>query len=612
MKPPYRRPGYLGGKAIMLAQLDDAYERRYVQVLPGTQDIPGEESEFSADALVRPLAVDSWSGGESQDGVWSPDAPNVYGKSSNVRPLRVGDGLELGAAQTIPQDDAAADFTEGFHLAVGQGVLWAVKDGSAADWQPVTGDWNSTTISTGATTNLVASISDGGSDGFMYSSHATKFIHRWKTGTTETWVDGTATAPTYVPVLILFQNTLYALDGDDLYSLDKTVAATAAWSTVSTQVSDTTISGDSAAYLNDTASYLRLSKSDVGPIWVQRGDNGQTFIHEYNHYNQTTRTVGRIPYDFIFPYDINFFLGYVFVAFRFTPAHAVAGDAYLFYKRGAQQGLVGPFRSTTGSTASKKILIGGMIGNDVIVYFDGAVWAYDLSSGGVSMLATKTTTVEPGRCRAFGPAVYLSGVTSGANTYQVERFDTKTYTTQTATLESGRWHAGFPGVDKILLDIKVTLTTGLPANTSVKVGWSADGAAFTDHSTTWDTDGETSKTFTVSTNSSTVKGDTFNIRLTLATTAAANTPTVAQVTARFASAQKYIEWRLLVDMAPGHASEGQARDPRLTIPNLNTQVASNTIQQFKDPWQVPENTAAETFDVWVLPSSTPQIGRAHV
>ena len=603
---PTRRKGTLGGKAVFLADVDDAYRRRYVAVFPQTQDIPGETDEFSADELTRELVQDDWSGGENQDGSWSSSRPSVYHRSNNVRPLRVGDGIELGAAQDIPQDDAPADFTEGEHLGVGLGSLWAVKDGSAADWQPSTENWNSTTISTGAVANAVASIADG-DDTFMYSSHANKTIWRWKTGTTTNWVTGAATQPSYVPVMVSFQGTLYALDGDDLYTIDKTSGA-GAWSAVATQVSDTTVAGSSAVYLADTASYLRLSKSDVGPIWLQRLDNGQTLIHEYNHFTQTTRTVGKIPYDQIFPYDINFFLGFVFVTFRFASAHSLGGDAYMFYKRGAQQGLIGPFRSTTGVTGSKNILIGGMIGNDVMVYYDGAVWAYDLNSGGVSMLATQTTTTNPARVRTFGKEVFLSGVEDSGNTSQVERLDTTAYTTETdASLDTGRWNFGFPRVKKILLDITV-ITDPLPAGPTLGVAYSVNGGAFATHATTSGTDGATVHTFTVSDNSASVVGEDFNIRVLPKNIVTNSTVTIREVTARVASAQKYIEWRLQLDMkGTGGAREGSPRDARLTIPELNGQIVSNAVQAFSDPWQVPEGTAAESFDVWVLPSETPEL-----
>lgn len=595
------RAGLLGGKAIVLADAERPYRRRYSPVLPESRDIPTFDDEFDADVLTRRWQLDDWRRGEGETR-W---VEGWFRQSTNVRPHPTESGLILGPDQSITLDDAAATFNESLRFGYGQGKLWTVYDGSASDWQPSSGDWNSTTISTGAGTSLCASIADGGSDGFMYSSHADKTIRRWKTGTTENWVGTGATQPTYVPILLTFQGTLYALDGDDLYTLDKTIAATTTWDVASTQVSDTTISGYSSTYLSasDNTNYKRLSKSDVGPIWFQRLDNGQTLIHQYNHYTQTTSQLGKVTADFVYPYDINWFLGFTFVAYRETPEHGEPGDAFLFYQRGGQFGPVGPFRGT--SSASTRVHIAGMSGSEILVVGGGAVWAYDFAEGAIFQVADLTSTDEPDDARVFGDDVLIAGVNGGSTAFQCERLDLGTYTTETATIDSGQHNFGFPGVTKLALDVTV-YTDPLPADTSYTLSYSLDGASFVAHADTVTTDNSTSYTFTLSTNAAQVRCESFEWRLTLATTNTAQTPTVRRVVTRATSLEKFLEWRLLLATSEElGAVDGQPLSPHQLWEDLKGVVDDNSVVELSDPWSVAPDEAAETVDVYIVEAELP-------
>jgi len=49
-----------------------------------------------------------------------------------------------------------------------------------------------------------------------------------------------------------------------------------------------------------------------------------------------------------------------------------------------QRGVAGPVRNPTTS-AAKPIRLAGMIGDDLIFFYNGYIWAYNLSSGGIGL-----------------------------------------------------------------------------------------------------------------------------------------------------------------------------------------------------------------------------------
>lgn len=489
--------------------LEQDAARAYTRPLPLAQfeSIIGEDEyrvPGSPDFLV--WSADSWKGGEGET-VWRESQPDIYHESFNVRPLAVGDGLVLGAEQQASLNDAGtpAIHNQAVRLGVSQGKLWSGYVATGHEWQPATENWDATGIATGHGAAQIISFADIG-DTWIYTSAfsgSAKTIRRWKAGSNAEWfATGTFT---YDPILIDFQGVLYALDGDDLWAI--TAANTR-------ELRSDTYTGGAAAdpfrriggeevgalasgiYLADTnASWWRASKSDVGPLWIQRMDNGNAWIYEYNHFTDTTRTRAQLP-DHILPYSLAFANGFTFTGFRFATSHTASGDAYIHYERGGQTGFAGPIRSQTGTTASKPVRIGGMIGSDLIIYFDGAVWAYDLSGGGISMVADCINTSSYAfDIVTWGKDIFLSGVTSGANTRSVERISLDSYTTQTeAFLSSGSLDFRTPGVDKALLSIIVE-TDPLPDGTSLQVAYAVDGGGYIVHATTRSAGASGSATF---------------------------------------------------------------------------------------------------------------------
>jgi hypothetical protein len=593
------RVGTLGGVRIRLAdwlEPEARYRHALIPVDPESETVSGDRPGLSANPAFRSFAVRSWRGGEGKT-TWERES-RQYRSSTNVRPVSIQDGLILGARQIVTPPAGGGTFSDGSRFGYGLGQLWTGDDGSGYPWDPTNDEWDAG-VSTGAGTSDFTSMTDG-DDTWIYSGHESGAIWRWKTGSAENHY---ATGTFSNPLLRSFGGVLYALDGDDLYEIDKVTA--------NTRTIRADVSGSSAVYRASTPwAYGRMSLSDRGPIWLQRLDNGQTFLWLYDPASDTQERLGKISVDFVFPYSVFFSHGFVFVGLRYAPAHSEPGDAYLWFKRGAQDGYAGPFRSQTESTGSKPILIAGVIGDDLIVYFDGAVWAYNLTDGAIYQMADQTTTGTPEDAITFGKEIFITPVTSGGNSLAVERFDTTAYTTEVASIDLGKHDWDYPGMVKTLLDVSV-VTDPLPADTTLQVAVSADGAAFATLTGTASTDGATRHTFTASTSAgTTISGMEFEIRLLPLTTNVANTVTVREVSGRATGAEHVLETVMILDASGDDA--GLNSEEFIAALKALAQPASPAVVAFTDTFQLRESESATAYDVTVEEVVTPEIMDDHV
>ncbi|REK25914.1 MAG: hypothetical protein DWQ40_00385 [Actinobacteria bacterium] len=242
------------------------------------------------------------------------------------------------------------------------------------------------------------------------------------------------------------------------------------------------------------------------------------------------------------------------------------------------------------------------MGDDLILHYDDRLWTYNLSFGGLSVAANHVSTGAGECAKVFGNQVFVAGI--GASD-MVERTDIDAYDTSEGTLDSGRFDMGYPGIDKVLTKIVVTAEP-LPANTQIEVAYSIEGAAFVTVSDTWDTDNETSHTFTVSTSGSSVVGKDFEIRLLLNSTDSSATPTVKSVTAEAISAESRTEYQLEIDA--GSIGDGD-RATAAALDTLATLAATRTLTTFVDPWgTVEEYEAGVSKTVRVLAVEVPEVG----
>lgn len=581
------RKGTIGGNDVYLARWRP---RPYQRIYRPVEAVGRFGEAQEVDRRVISWHIDSWAGGEGDD-LYHTDR-ETYHRSTNVRPKKVGDGLVLGAAHATTNDDAAtpATFNEGKILGFANGSLWAVRDDSIHEWQPATEDWDATGVATGAGGATATSFAQSDANNVLLALDNLTIREVDVVGGGSVTHYGTATGDDFVnnPVLVNFDGSIYALDGDDLYSIDLTTTNTRS------QVVD--VGGVSSDYLGtEILNVRRLSMSDKGPIWLQRTNNGQTFVWEYNVGNDVGSIIGRLPLDWAIPYSIAFAAGFVFVGFRNARAHSATGDAYIYFQRGSQRGVAGPVRSHSGSSASQPVSLFGTMGDDLLFHYDGAIWAYNLTAGGISQVAVVTANQgTPFSGAVFGSELFIAPVDDGTNANAVERFETESYvTTGTASLDSGRFDFDFPGISKVLLDITV-VTDPLPADTSVQVAYSVDGGSFTTASGTHDTDDATSTTFTISTSASTVSGRDFELRLLPTSTAAGSTPTPRSVTARAMSLQSFREWILELDTGSSRDQESAS-----VLDNLQNLKQASAVVAFSDPWFRNEEDADVSYDVVV-------------
>lgn len=566
-----------------------AYRPRYDLVWPQAQDIPGAEGKVAGDPNVREWVIDEWSSGEGET-YWKE---GFYRRSSNVRPLRTGDGVEIGANLVLTDHDNAtpADFTEARRFGLGQGKLWAVRDTTVHEWQPTTDNWDETGTATGSTTEVPTCVIDQG-DGtnLIIGYHSTHAARQVAPGGANAAVTGLTF--TYAPVFRNWGGNLFWLNGDDLYSFTMSGAAA-----TETLVADVT--GNSSDYLtNGYEPWNRMSMSDKGPIWYQRTNSGETFIHEYNVNLATWRVLAKLPVDFAFPYSIFFSHGFYFVAFRYADRHAAAGDAYIYYFRAGQKGVAGPVRSVNSSTASKPILLAGMIGDDLCFYYDDAYWAYNLTSGGIYQIAEsaqayQATTVD---AITFGQSIF----TSNSSDFKAERAISTGWTTTAGTIDTGRFDFGYPGVKKVALDLTVVMDP-LPAGNTVDLHYSAEGGTFTAVSGQASTTGITTFTWTISSDTGNVTGKDFEFRLTLDSDAATETPTIRSITARATAASKQRTWFLETDAGTTDTgSEGDSVRSADVLADVDTISQYAGVCLFTNPWGAKEEwDAAETHQVIV-------------
>lgn len=585
------KKGKLGSIEVQLAAwvpINERYRRHYVPLTPESESVSSEQGGLVVDTKFRPWVVRDWSRGVGFD-VWGRGQPG-YRTASGVRahPTKAGLILALDGTSASPTD-AVSRF--GF----GKFQLWSGLDNSVQSWGGAS--W-AVAVNTGAAAGQdIYSFAESKNSGDMFTSHVQAGtgdpedpgeIWEWSiAGSAQTLHYDTTTDPfTYLPLLVSYRQRLFALDGADLYEVDQDVADTRTL-VAQTGMSPTHVSGG-------YRTQHRLAASDKGPIWLAQDGDGAIYVWEYDVAADEQRIVGKIPGSFFVPYDIAFVRGFYMVAFR-----AVAQDylgtqpspALVWFKRGGQDGVIGPVPESS-LTSSTAIRLAGVIGSELILCIGSIAWGYDFDAGGLVEYAATPAMHD---AVVYGSELWVAP-SSGAE----ERFTGLVYQAS-GTVHLG-WHDwDYPGLVKEFLDVTV-LTEPLPAGTSVTVAVAVDGSTtYTALTGTHDVDGATAFTFTVpNPTSAPIQGNRFEVRLTLATSNTANTPTVIEVSARATGAQSVLEviWQIDAGTVDGQADE-------VLIAALNgLKTAGNPIT-VEDPWQKRETSDPETYVATVEDLQTP-------
>ena len=600
---------------IQLADTENPYRPISRMLLPERNDIVGgDPAEQSPDRFIRRWAQNRWDRGELND-LWEPGG---YRESSNVRIDREGDRLELGAFKETTDHDGASAFAEGVKFGRAHGLLWAIDDATAHWWQQATDDWDQTGWATGATTQTVTSFCDDGDSLSLIVAYDDKSIRRVRTGSNIEQYSATAATPfTYNAEVRIFQGTVYALDGADLYTLttpaiggnwtfdftggaaeDLWTSSTAHGLSVNDAINFTTDGGGAPEYAVETrywvtvvgstttcelsatkggatlagtadssgnwaaeqldkrtvkaqpganvADYMastgniyrRMCVTDVGVSWVVPAEDGSVILHHYNEKNDTDFDQGRLPVEFAFPYSLHFANGFIFVGFRYAATHGEKGTANIYFQRAGQWGSTGEVRNADTSTASQPVIIGGVIGDDLIFFYGNSLMAYDMSAGALYQMAESAgTATGVTDCATLGKDIFVANTDGSA---AVERYDTTLYSTATATWNSGRSDLDLPGTIKTALRLTV-VTDPLDALTQVTAKIAADGGTMTTINGTHNVDNATKFTWDISVSGNEdlqTTGYDFEIQLLPLTTSSAVSPKIREVFVEAISAQK--------------------------------------------------------------------------
>ena len=660
---------------IPLAPTENPYRPISRMLLPERNDLVGGDPQAqSPDRFIRRWTMNRWEGGELND-LWEDGG---YRESSNVKPDREGDRLELGAYKETTNHDGASAFAEGIKFGRAHGLLWAVDDATAHWWQQATDDWDRTGWATGATTQTATSICDDGDSLSLIIAYDDLSIRRVRTGGNIEQYSATASDPfIYNAEVRTYQGTVYALDGANLYSLttpaiggnwtfdftggaaeDLWTSSTAHGLSVDDAINFTTDGGGAPEYAVDTrywvtvvgstttcelsatkggatlagtadssgnwaaeqldkrtilsqpggtvtdymAStgniYRRMAVTDTGLSWLIPTEDGSIVLQHYNVKNDTDFAQGRLPVEFAFPYSMHFVHGFLFVGFRYAATHGEKGDAFIYFQRAGQWGSTGEIRNADSTTASQPIIIGGVIGDDLIFWYGKSLMAYDLSAGALYQMAESGgTATGVTDCVTHGKDIFVANTDGSA---AVERFDTTLYSTAVATWNSGRSDLDLPGTIKTLLRV-TAVTDPLAALTSITLKVAADGGTMTAVNGTHNVDDATKFTWVVSVSGNEdlqTTGYDFEIQLLPLTTSNAVSPKIREVFIEAISAQKRRGVEIDVDLRSD--ARGKGLSGTALLRNLREAAEyPGGIVEWTDPYGVAEHDPPRVSDVMV-------------
>lgn len=557
------------------------YERRYVPVTPASHEIVGANAKVAPDTTVAEWHINNWSAGEG-DLRWQDR--DRYNESDGVGPTSDGSGLVVNAhVEQINDTGGATVMEDAKVLTRGDLGLYTADDmaGKLFVFDDSASEWDELTDIGGTGTDDIESMAAIGSYVYVAETGTTGDLRQVNTALLSNTKHYDSLGSNSV---VIYGDILYSLlsGASDLWKIDQ--------SSTDTKTAVVDVTGGDAP---NGDMVKRMTTSDVGPVWISRDYEGTSYIWEYNQADDTGYIVGELPRD-VYPYDIEFHMGIYFVAFRYATEHDQSGDAWLYFQVGGQNGVAGPIRSTTGTTASKPVAIAGAIGDRLYLYFDTELWAYDLSTGGISMAARALS--EPTAITTYGSDIHL---VTGTTAFRVNTalFDTAAG----AELTTGRYDFGYLGLNKTLAKVTVTVEDPLATSETVGVEYSVDGATFVALTGTMVAT-ETTKTWIVSNKTTTVRGIDVEFKVKLKANTTASSPKVISLTAEAVGSESRLEWILLLDVSDNNEQHGH-----VTVDGLKALKTSHAVVEFGDPWQVLPHVATETFDVTVEEVNLPDI-----
>lgn len=570
------RKATLGPVEIVLPQWldpEDRYQRRYIGVTPASRQIPGSDDLIAPETDIAQWVIRDWSAGEG-DIVWE-DAGR-YNYSSNMAPTADGSGIVPGMNYTTGTGQTEI-------ITRGGGRLVAAEDADDNIYEWNGSSWSSLWAIGGTASRDIVSIASLEPTTY-YVLDNTGEVRKVQSASNSALVTGLTNH-----YLVGFNGALYSQVGTSLTTIDTSTGTRTAVASLSSSAHEVATSNGRVRL---------LTTSDVGPFWACPIDDGVTLLREYNVADDTPYTIGELPKD-SFVYDVLFHAGIYFAAFRQADTHASSGDAYLYYQVGGSRGVAGPIRAPSGTTASKRIAFAGAIGDRIMLAYDDRLWAYDLTTGGISEVADWSSDVnvgEPLSATVFGKDVFVG---SNAGYAFIETDEVKASTN--GVLYTGRFDFGYNQLPKLLHTVTVVTEDQLAAAHSVEVGYLLDG-----NTVQWLSDdmatGEASHTWVVSDNAESLIAIETEWAIRASSTSATSFPKVIALYSDASGAAARIEWAVAVDVGESSVNDGGD-----VITALNSLRTSYGVVQWSDPYQVDPYTADQAFDVRVKDVLTPML-----
>jgi len=581
--------GTLGSIKITLPHWlnpEERYQRTYRPITPASRIISGDNDAVAPETDIATWSIKDWSAGEG-DIRWKDRGR--YNTGTGVHLAADGSGL-------IPEmqwDEGGGGSAQTEVIVRGGNRVLAARDHDSNIYYWNGSSWTSLWAIGGSAGRDVCSMAAPTTSAVYVLESNSQTVRKVTSGGNSPWNIGVD----YLVGLVSYEGLLYGLNSNNgnLVLIDQSTAyTTTTVYTAETPEVDTTGFTDRRW----------MSVSDVGPIWLSPTSDGRTLIKEYNVADDVGYVVGELPKD-SWAMDLFFYSGIYFVTYRTTENFAGTGNAYLWYKRGGTVGSAGPFPNPS-TTASKRIVFGGIIGDRLYMTWQEQLWAYDLSDGALIMVADFS---DASLGDAWPGVVYGRKILMASETGYYLVFDTEAVEASSTTyLSSGLHDYGYLGLPKMIHTVTVQTEDVLAASHTVQPGYSIDGGTVT-----WLDDdfatGEASHTWQVSTVSGGgVIGTEIEWFIRVASTSSSSWPKVVAINSDVSGAASRIEWNIAIDVAAsslsGSGSDGVAKD---VIAALNALKTSHAPATWSDPNQVADYDTPQSFDVRVLDVTTPEL-----
>ncbi len=558
----------------------ERYRRQLIPVEPASRQIPGSPDAVAPDTTIAQWSINEWSQGEG-DVTWRDRGR--YNVSTRVSPASDGSGLVVTPSLTTTQHDSGGgNFDQGQRLGRAVGELLAGKDSNdnLYKWDDTNNEFDNQWAIGGSSTGDVISIA--AVDAIkVYVGLSDGTIREVQTGGN---AEHFAVWGSNTPDLTSYQGKLYGVEELDMYEIDTTTTDTR------------TLRGDVAGVIASffASNQRRITTSDVGPIWTTPYNDGRTELWEYNVADDSAYVVAELPRD-VTVYDVLFHEGIYFVGYRAAAKSTLAGDAFLFFASGGNRGSIGPFRAQSSSTAAKSVALAGVIGDRVIVHYDNVLFAYDLSTGGISGSGTDGGA---GALRAitFGNDVFVPTGSGGT----VSRFDFGLNSAGEGSLDTGRFDFGYKGLRKMMTKVTIVCEIALVASDTITVAVAVDGGSFTNLSGNMSS-GDVTKTFIVATTSTNFEGFSFEIRVATNPGSTASTPKIISIDSEAIGVESRLEWIMAVDVTDNTLQQGQT-----VLTGLETLRTAKAPVAFTNPFDDDVYAAADSHTVTIEDVTFPQ------